>query len=117
MQSSTATSPARKLVAIESVPIDEVVARVRPLITRDNEWSFRERVPYYLVCAEVLRGRNHSANAYVHAAVGGGSRDVALAPIAASSYTARFPYYWQPRQHRPACATRCGFGTAAPSRR
>ena len=37
-----------KLVAVEGVPIDEVVARVRPLITRDSEWSFRERVPYYL---------------------------------------------------------------------
>jgi hypothetical protein len=48
--------PGAKLVAIEGMPIDEVVARVRPLITRDNEWSFRERVPYYLVCAEVLRG-------------------------------------------------------------
>ena len=37
-------------------PSGDVVARVRPLITRDNEWSFRERVPYYVVCAEVLRG-------------------------------------------------------------
>ena len=45
-----------KLVAIGGVPIDDVVARVRPLITRDNEWSFRERAPYYLVCAEVLHG-------------------------------------------------------------
>ena len=48
--------PGAKLVAVGGVPIDDVVARVRPLITRDNEWSFRERVPYYLVCAEVLHG-------------------------------------------------------------
>ena len=48
--------PGAKLVAVGGVPIDDVVARVRPLITRDNEWSFRERVPYYVVCAEVLMG-------------------------------------------------------------
>ena len=56
LRSSTATSTGAKLVAIEGVPIDEVVARVRPLITRDNEWSFRECVLNDLVCAEVLRG-------------------------------------------------------------
>ena len=50
--------PGAKLVAVGGVPIDDVVARVRPLITRDNEWSFRERVPYYVVCAEVLRARH-----------------------------------------------------------
>ena len=90
--------PGAKLVAIGGVPIDEVVARVRPLITRDNEWSFRERVPYYLVCAEVLRGlgitRSEPVTFTLQSA--GGTRDVELVPIAASSYSARFPYYWQP---------------------
>ncbi len=90
--------PGAKLVAIEGVPIDEVVGRVRPLITRDNEWSFRERIPYYLVCAEVLRGLGFTKSERVTFTLESacGSRDVELAPIAASSYTARFPYYWQP---------------------
>ena len=48
--------PGAKLVAIEGVAIDELVARVRPLITSDNERSLRERLPYDLVCAEVVRG-------------------------------------------------------------
>ncbi len=90
--------PGAKLVAIEGVPIDEVVARVRPLITRDNEWSFRERIPYYLVCAEVLRGLGITNSERVTFTLqsASGRRDVELAPIAAASYRARFPYYWQP---------------------
>ena len=90
--------PGAKLVAIEGVPIDEVVARVRPLITRDNEWSFRERVPYYLACAEVLRGLGIASRERVTFTLqsASGRRDVELVPIAASSYAARFPYYWQP---------------------
>ncbi len=89
--------PGAKLVAVESIPIDEVVARVRPLITRDNEWSFRERVPYYLVCAEVLRGLGIVTEERVTFTLesASGRRDVELAPITASSYTARFPFFWQ----------------------
>ena len=95
--------PGAKLVAIEGVPIDEVVARVRPLITRDNEWSFRERVPYYVVCAEVLRGLGiaDGERATFTLESGTGRRDVELAAIDAGSYTARFPYYWQPPASPP----------------
>ncbi len=91
-------APGAKLVAIEGVPIDEAVARIRPLITRDNEWSFRERIPYYLVCAEVLRGLGISDGERVTFTLqsASGSRNVELTPIAAASYRARFPYYWQP---------------------
>jgi len=90
--------PGAKLAAIEGVPIAEVVGRVRPLITRDNEWSFRERIPYYLVCAEVLRGLGIAKGERVTFTLqsASGRRDVELAPIDAGSYTARFPYYWQP---------------------
>jgi hypothetical protein len=90
--------PGAKLVAIDGVPIDEVVARVRPLITRDNEWSFRERVPYYIVCAEVLRGLGIANGARVTFTLesAAGRRDVVLDAIPAASYTSRFPYHWQP---------------------
>ena len=30
--------------------------RVRPLITRDNDWTVLDRIPNFVVCAEVLRG-------------------------------------------------------------
>ena len=82
-----------KLVAIGGVPIDDVVARVRPLITRDNEWSFRERAPYYLVCAEVLHGLGLAPTFTFETPQG--RRDVAPAPIAAGQYAAEFPYFWQ----------------------
>lgn len=82
-----------KLVAIGGVPIDDVVARVRPLITRDNEWSFRERAPYYLVCAEVLHGLGLAPTFTFETRQG--RRDVAPTPIAAGQYAAEFPYFWQ----------------------
>lgn len=90
--------PGAKLVAIDGVPIADIVARVRPLITRDNEWSFRERVPYYLVCAEVLRGLGIATGEQVTFTLesAAGRRDVELDALPAASYTARFPYYWQP---------------------
>ena len=46
----------KRVAAIDGVPLEEVVARVRPLIPRDNDSTIRLRLPEYLVCAEVLRG-------------------------------------------------------------
>jgi hypothetical protein len=87
-----------KLVAIDGIPIDQVVARVRPLLPRDNEWSLRERVPYYLVCAEVLRGLGiaDGDRATFTLESGGVRRDVELASVTAAAYRSRFPFYWQP---------------------
>jgi hypothetical protein len=85
--------PGAKLVAVGGVPIDDVVARVRPLITRDNEWSFRERVPYYLVCAEVLRGLGIAGSFTFETPQG--RRDVAPAAVPADQYADEFPYFWQ----------------------
>ena len=45
-----------RLVAIEGVPIDEVAARVRPLVTRDNESSLILRLPEFMITAEILHG-------------------------------------------------------------
>jgi hypothetical protein len=87
-----------KLVAIERVPIDDVVAKVRPLITRDNEWSRRERIPYYLVCAEVLHGLGIGTGGkatFTFESVRG-RRDVELEPVSAGQYADRFPFFWQP---------------------
>jgi hypothetical protein len=46
----------KRLVAIDGVPVAEVVERVRPLIPHDNASTIRLLLPEYLVCAEVLRG-------------------------------------------------------------
>ena len=87
-----------KLVAIGGVPIDGVFARVRPLITRDNEWSFRERIPYYLACAEVLHGLGlaDAAHATFTFESAQGRREVAMTAVPAGQYASEFPYFWQP---------------------
>jgi hypothetical protein len=46
----------KRLLAIDGVPIADVVRRVTPLIPRDNASTVRLLLPEYLVCAEVLRG-------------------------------------------------------------
>jgi hypothetical protein len=45
-----------KVLAIEGVPVDEVCARLAPLLTRDNEWNLREKLALALVCTELLDG-------------------------------------------------------------
>jgi hypothetical protein len=45
-----------RITAIGGVPIDVIEARVRPLITRDNDWTVLDRLPYFVVVAEVLSG-------------------------------------------------------------
>jgi hypothetical protein len=46
----------KRVVAVDGVPIREVISRVEPLIPRDNASTVRLLLPEYLVCAEVLRG-------------------------------------------------------------
>lgn len=89
--------PGAKLVAVEGVAVDELVARVRPLITRDNEWSMRERMPYWLLCAEVLDGLGvtDGGRATFTFELDGERWDTELEPIAAAEYTERFPFFWQ----------------------
>jgi hypothetical protein len=38
-----------RLLEIEGIPVERLVAGVRPLVPRDNEWSLRARVPTYLL--------------------------------------------------------------------
>jgi len=77
-----ATLVRARLVAIEGRPLAEVEQRVRPLVPHDNEWSMIERLPEYLVCAEVLRGLGIAADdgvvTFTLETAAGGSRDVRL---------------------------------------
>ena len=45
-----------RLLDIEGVPVDEVCARVGPLLTRDNDWNLRLKLGRAFSCAEVLNG-------------------------------------------------------------
>jgi hypothetical protein len=45
-----------RIVAVAGTPIDAVEAKLRPLVTRDNESSLAFGLPFYLVSAEALRG-------------------------------------------------------------
>ena len=45
-----------RLAAIAGVPVETVLARVEPLVSRDNAWNLRGLAPHYLVVAEVLDG-------------------------------------------------------------
>jgi hypothetical protein len=45
-----------ELEAVAGAPVEELLARLEPLVARDNEWTVRARRPLYFVTAEVLRG-------------------------------------------------------------
>ena len=45
-----------KVVALWGRPADEVAALVRPLVTRDNEWSLLLRLPEFMITGEILHG-------------------------------------------------------------
>lgn len=44
-----------RVVAINGMPIDSVVARIRPLISRDNEMGVRAFTPFFMVMPEILQ--------------------------------------------------------------
>jgi hypothetical protein len=51
-----------RVVAINGVPIDAAIARVRPLISRDNEMGVRAYTPFLLAMPEVLEGSGIASN-------------------------------------------------------
>lgn len=55
-------APGARLVAIGGVPIEEAVARVTPLISRDNDIWIRVMAPMLLVSPEVLHAVGLSGN-------------------------------------------------------
>lgn len=83
-----------RLVAIEGVPIDRVLAEVRPLTPSDNESNLRGLAPHFLLTAEVLDGLGvtdgEESAQFTLERAGGARTDVALAAIPAARYAARF---------------------------
>jgi len=83
-----------RVVAIEGRPIAEIVAKVRPLIARDNEWQRRRMLPEFVVTAEVLHGLGVTPSAeratFTLESSSGRRDDVQLAPLPASRYVSLF---------------------------
>ena len=44
-----------RVVAINGMPVDSVIARVRPLISHDNEMGVRAFTPFFMVMPEILQ--------------------------------------------------------------
>jgi hypothetical protein len=73
-----------RVVAIGGVPIDQAIARVRPLISRDNEMGVRAWAPILLTMPEVLHSVGLSPDpgrAVFTLEQRSGRHDVALAPM------------------------------------
>lgn len=83
-----------RVAAIGGVAAGDVEARVRPLITRDNEWTVLDRLPFFVVCAEVLRGLGIEPTFTLEPA-GGGRRDVTLRPVSVQEHVGLFGGWWQ----------------------
>ncbi len=83
-----------RLVAVEGRPIGEVLARVRPLVPRDNSSHLRGLAPHYLLVSEILDGLGlveGTGPAEMTFERPGGERvDRTLTPIAAATYRAAF---------------------------
>ena len=101
----------KRLVAVDGVPIEQVAERVRPLITRDNEFTVRARLPEYVLVAEVLHGLGLAPDAgarrLTFADAAGGLQDVTLEPVAVPQYVAALRpqfgahVYGLPRRPKP----------------
>lgn len=85
----------KRLVAVGGVPVAAALARVRPLVPRDNEHSLRARAPQWLVTAEVLRGLGIVGGERVRFAFADGS-EAHLAPVPAARYAAAFGDLFHP---------------------
>jgi Peptidase family S41 len=83
-----------RVTAIGGLPIEEVEARVRPLITRDNEWTVLDRLPYFVVVAEVLSGLG-IAPSFTFQLPRDGTREVTLSSISVAEHVRLFGGWWQ----------------------
>ena len=83
-----------RLTAIEGVPAEDVVARVRPLMTRDNESTIQMRLPGFVVGEEVLAGLGIGDGGPARFAFADG-RAVTLRPMTVAAYVSRFRFEWQ----------------------
>jgi hypothetical protein len=83
-----------RVAGIGGVSAEEVEARVRPLITRDNDWTVLDRIPNFVVCAEVLGGLG-IAPTFTFELPGGGRRDATFEPISVQEHVALFGGWWE----------------------
>ncbi len=83
-----------RLVAVEDVPIEQVLELVEPLVPRDNTSNLRGLAPHYLLTAEVLDGLGVAdgieAAEFTFEQPDGQRVDIVLTPVAASQYTSAF---------------------------
>ncbi len=69
---------------------------MRPLVTRDNDWTIRQRLPGWLMTAEVLHGlrvtETPGTAAFGFVLPNGERRDLTLAPIDVDAFGARYGF-------------------------
>jgi hypothetical protein len=78
---------AGELLAVDGVPINNLMAAVTPLVAHDNEWTIRARRPVFCVTAEILHelGITGDDAASMHL----GRHEVRLEPIPATEFRSR----------------------------
>jgi Peptidase family S41 len=83
-----------RVTAIGGLPINDVEARVRPLVTRDNDWTVLDRLPYFVVTAEVLDGLG-IAPTFAFELPRGEHRELTFDAISVQEHVQRFGGWWQ----------------------
>ena len=83
-----------RIEAISGMPYEDVVDRVRPVVTSDNESSLRGLLPHYVLTAEVLDGLGIVDGVgrveFTLERPDGSTEDVTLEPVPAREHTAAF---------------------------
>jgi hypothetical protein len=86
----------KRLVAVAGVAVTQALARVRPLVPRDNEHSLRARAVQWLVTAEVLHGLGLTDQAKRARFSFADGSEVDLDAVPAARYGAAFPDSFHP---------------------
>jgi len=86
----------KRLVAIEGVPVQQALARVRPLVPHDNHHSLRARAVQWLVTAEVLHGLGLTEGRPSARFSFADGSELELTAISAARYRAAFPDIFHP---------------------
>jgi Peptidase family S41 len=80
----------RQVTSIAGVPLDELAAAVRPLVSRDNASTVRGRLPHFTLTAEILDGLGYAPAGRAIAIGLDGASSVELQPIESRAYVAAF---------------------------
>jgi Peptidase family S41 len=96
IQASDRSLVGSRVIAVAGTPIADVEARLRPLVTRDNESSLAFGLPFYLVSAEALRGLGITpsveAAPFTVVTGAGAVREVTLTSLTAPEYQRAVPF-------------------------